>query len=63
MGISKIGSIAKPERISFSDALIKTRSGKIMRRLLRNIAREENINSDTSTLENESIIVQLKEIV
>ena len=59
----KIGSIAKPERISFSDALPKTRSGKIMRRLLRNIAREENITSDTSTLENESIIVQLKEIV
>ena len=59
----KIGSIAKPERISFSDALPKTRSGKIMRRLLRNIAREENITGDTSTLENESIIVQLKEIV
>ena len=59
----KIGSIAKPERISFSDALPKTRSGKIMRRLLRNIAREENITGDTSTLENESIIEQLKEIV
>ena len=39
----KIGSIAKPERISFSDSLPKTRSGKIMRRLLRNIARGEDI--------------------
>ena len=59
----KIGSIAKPERISFSDSLPKTRSGKIMRRLLRNLARNENITGDTSTLENESIIDQLKEIV
>tara|TARA_B100000886_G_C20319060_1_gene447273 strand:- start:527 stop:925 length:399 start_codon:yes stop_codon:yes gene_type:complete len=59
----KIGSIAKPERISFSDALPKTRSGKIMRRLLRNLARGEDITSDTSTLENESIIEQLKKIV
>ena len=59
----KIGSIAKPERISFSDSLPKTRSGKIMRRLLRNLARGEDITSDTSTLENESIIEQLKKIV
>ena len=59
----KIGSIAKPERISFSNALPKTRSGKIMRRLLRNLARGEDITSDTSTLENESIIEQLKKIV
>ena len=59
----KIGSIAKPERISFSDSLPKTRSGKIMRRLLRNLARDENITGDISTLENESIIEQLKEIV
>ena len=59
----KIGSIAKPERISFSDSLPKTRSGKIMRRLLRNLARQEDITGDTSTLENESIIEQLKEIV
>ena len=59
----KIGSIAKPERISFSDALPKTRSGKIMRRLLRNIARGENISGDTSTLENENIIKQLQNIL
>ena len=59
----KIGSIAKPERISFSDSLPKTRSGKIMRRLLRNIARGEDITGDTSTLENESILDQLKNIL
>ena len=59
----KIGSIAKPERISFSDALPKTRSGKIMRRLLRNIARGEDITGDTSTLENENILIQLKNIL
>ena len=57
----KIGSIAKPDRISFSESLPKTRSGKIMRRLLRNIARDEDISGDTSTLENESILKQLKE--
>ena len=59
----KIGSIAKPERISFSDVLPKTRSGKIMRRLLRNIARGEDITGDTSTLENENILIQLKNIL
>ena len=59
----KIGSIAKPDRVSFSDSLPKTRSGKIMRRLLRNIARGEDISGDTSTLENENILVQLKNIL
>ena len=56
----KIGSIAKPDRISFSSGLPKTRSGKIMRRLLRNLARDENITGDISTLENEDIITQLR---
>ena len=56
----KIGSIAKPDKISFSTSLPKTRSGKIMRRLLRNIARGEDISGDTSTLENEDILDQLK---
>ncbi len=60
---SKIGSIAKPDRISFSDSLPKTRSGKIMRRLLRNLARDEDISGDISTLENESVIEQLKKIL
>ena len=59
----KIGSIAVPERISFSDMLPKTRSGKIMRRLLRNLARGEEISGDTSTLENENVISQLREIL
>ena len=59
----KIGSIAVPERISFSDMLPKTRSGKIMRRLLRNLARGEEISGDTSTLENENVITQLREIL
>ena len=58
----KIGSIAKPDRISFSTNLPKTRSGKIMRRLLRNVARGEEISGDTSTLENENILNQLKDI-
>jgi acetyl-CoA synthetase len=56
----QIGAIAKPEQIRFSDNLPKTRSGKIMRRLLRNIARGEAITSDTSTLENEEILLQLQ---
>ena len=60
---TKIGSIAKPDKISFSSALPKTRSGKIMRRLLRNIARGEAISSDTSTLENEDILKQLQNIL
>ncbi|MED5430617.1 MAG: acetate--CoA ligase [Pseudomonadota bacterium] len=58
----KIGSIAKPDRISFATNLPKTRSGKIMRRLLRNIARGEKISGDTSTLENENILNQLKDV-
>jgi len=56
----QIGAIAKPDQIRFSDNLPKTRSGKIMRRLLRNIARGEEITSDTSTLENEEILQQLQ---
>lgn len=56
----QIGAIAKPDEIRFSDNLPKTRSGKIMRRLLRNIARGEEITSDTSTLENEEILLQLQ---
>ena len=59
----KIGSIAKPDRISFAKILPKTRSGKIMRRLLRNLARNENITGDVSTLENEGIIDQLRKIL
>lgn len=56
----QIGPIAKPDAIRFADNLPKTRSGKIMRRLLRTIAKDEEITQDTSTLENPSIIPQLQ---
>ena len=59
----EIGPIAKPEEIRFGDNLPKTRSGKIMRRLLRTIARGEDITSDTSTLENPAILEQLKQAI
>ena len=56
----QVGAIAKPDEIRFSDNLPKTRSGKIMRRLLRAIARDEAITQDISTLEDESIISNSK---
>ncbi|MFO8002886.1 acetate--CoA ligase [Thioalkalivibrio sp.] len=55
-----IGPIAKPDDIRFADGLPKTRSGKIMRRLLRSIAKGEEITSDISTLENEGVVSQLQ---
>ena len=57
----QIGPIAKPKDIRFGDNLPKTRSGKIMRRLLRGIAKGEAITQDTSTLENPAILDQLSE--
>jgi acetyl-CoA synthetase len=57
----EIGPIAKPKDICFGDNLPKTRSGKIMRRLLRSIAKGEEITQDISTLENPAILQQLKE--
>jgi acetyl-CoA synthetase len=57
----EIGPIAKPKDIRFGDNLPKTRSGKIMRRLLRSIAKGEQITQDTSTLENPAILEQLAE--
>jgi acetyl-CoA synthetase len=59
----EIGPIAKPDEIRFGDNLPKTRSGKIMRRLLRSLAKGEDITSDISTLENPAILDQLKEVV
>ncbi|MDR2877542.1 MAG: acetyl-coenzyme A synthetase, partial [Chromatiales bacterium] len=56
----QIGPIARPDEIRFSGNLPKTRSGKIMRRLLRTIACGEEITQDTSTLENEAIVRQLQ---
>ncbi|HEV2443072.1 MAG TPA: acetate--CoA ligase [Steroidobacteraceae bacterium] len=55
-----LGAIAKPDEIRFADNLPKTRSGKIMRRLLRAIARGEEITQDVSTLENPAILDQLR---
>ena len=56
----EIGGLAKPREIRFGDNLPKTRSGKIMRRLLRAIAKGEDITQDTSTLENPAILEQLR---
>ncbi|MDD0808870.1 acetate--CoA ligase [Curvibacter sp. RS43] len=55
----EIGPIAKPKDIRFGENLPKTRSGKIMRRLLRSLAKGEAITQDTSTLENPAILTQL----
>jgi acetyl-CoA synthetase len=57
----EIGPIAKPKEIRFGDNLPKTRSGKIMRRLLRSLAKGETITQDVSTLENPGILEQLKD--
>lgn len=56
----EIGPIAKPDEIRFGENLPKTRSGKIMRRLLRTLAKGEEITQDISTLENPAILEQLK---
>lgn len=57
----EIGAIARPGEIRFSDALPKTRSGKIMRRLLRSIAAGQELAGDTSTLEDRSVLDKLRE--
>jgi acetyl-CoA synthetase len=57
----QIGAIAKPAEIRFTDALPKTRSGKIMRRLLRDIASGKETLGDTSTLEDYSVLARLRE--
>ena len=57
----EIGPIAKPKDIRFGDNLPKTRSGKIMRRLLRGVAKGETAPQDTSTLENPAILEQLSQ--
>jgi acetyl-CoA synthetase len=59
----EIGPIAKPDDIRFGDNLPKTRSGKIMRRLLRALAKDEEIQQDVSTLENPAILEQLRNAV
>ncbi|HLB00616.1 MAG TPA: acetate--CoA ligase [Bacteroidota bacterium] len=57
----EIGAMAKPDEIRFSDALPKTRSGKIMRRILREIASEGVVRGDTTTLEDFSILEKLRD--
>ncbi len=57
----EIGAIAKPDQIRFTDALPKTRSGKIMRRLLRDIAAGRETTQDTTTLEDFSVLARLRE--
>ena len=59
--VGEIGAIARPGEIRFTDALPKTRSGKIMRRLLRNLAAGEEVAGDTSTLEDKSVLDKLRE--
>lgn len=60
--VQEIGPIARPDDIRIADALPKTRSGKIMRRLLRLIAAEQEITGDVSTLEDVTVIERLKSI-
>ena len=59
--VNEIGIIAKPEKIIISDSRPKTRSGKIMRRILRSLAAGEKISGDISTLEDSSVLEKLKE--
>jgi acetyl-CoA synthetase len=59
--VKEIGAIARPDEIRFTDALPKTRSGKIMRRLLRDIAAGSETLGDTTTLEDYSVLARLRE--
>lgn len=58
--VKEIGAIARPATIRFTEAMPKTRSGKIMRRLLRNLAAGQDIAGDTSTLEDRSVLDKLR---
>jgi acetyl-CoA synthetase len=59
--VKEIGSLARPDEIRFTDSLPKTRSGKIMRRLLRDIAGGKQTTQDTTTLEDFSVLARLRE--
>jgi acetyl-CoA synthetase len=59
--VQEIGAIARPGEIRFTDSLPKTRSGKIMRRLLRNLAAGQEVSGDTSTLEDRGVLDKLRE--
>ena len=56
----EVGSLAKPDDIRFTDSLSKARSGKIMRRLLKEIAAGGQVKGDTTTLEDLTVISQLQ---
>ena len=56
-----IGPIARPDEIRFADALPKTRSGKIMRRLLKEVATGSTLTGDTTTLEDFSVLARLRQ--
>jgi acetyl-CoA synthetase len=56
---SQIGALARPEEIRFAEALPKTRSGKIMRRLLREVASGSKSRGDTTTLEDQGVLERL----
>lgn len=58
--VQEIGALARPAEIRFTDALPKTRSGKIMRRLLRSLAAGQEITGDTSTLEDRGVLDKLR---
>jgi acetyl-CoA synthetase len=57
----EIGALARPDEIRFTEALPKTRSGKIMRRLLRDVAAGRQTTGDTTTLEDFSVLARLRE--
>lgn len=59
--VKQIGALARPDEIRFTEALPKTRSGKIMRRLLREIAIQGSVTGDTSTLEDFTVLEKLRE--
>jgi acetyl-CoA synthetase len=59
--VKEIGALARPDDLRFTDALPKTRSGKIMRRLLRQIAAGDETLGDTTTLEDLSVLAKLRE--
>jgi acetyl-CoA synthetase len=58
--VKEIGALARPDEIRFTDALPKTRSGKIMRRLLREIATSGTVVGDVTTLEDFSVLEKLR---
>jgi acetyl-CoA synthetase len=59
--VKEIGALARPDDLRFSDGLPKTRSGKIMRRLLRQIAAGDDTLGDTTTLEDLSVLAKLRD--